>query len=225
MPSFEMNSAAVTRLSEFLRANRKGEKYFVAATTSLEVASLIIQTGETAVSLGGFMGADAVMTKDEFVDLVSNGQLRFVIAGGGPGGGLPPLGPGGPGGLPFGPAGGAPLGGPMAGPQVTGGQIPNGVGGPPGPGGPFGMGNSEIMTWVRENGRLVDPELWRPAEKNAKDQPAPAAPFGPMGGARQLYDLRPHAGWIEVSADESGARQRSEHAFVTTKNRGAIQRE
>jgi 4-amino-4-deoxy-L-arabinose transferase-like glycosyltransferase len=202
MPSFDMNTAAVTRLTEFLRANRRGEKYFVASPASMEVAPLIIHTGEPAVSLGGFMGADAIFTKDQFVNLVKDGGLRFVMTGSGPGSGLPPLGPGG---GPFGPGSGATLGigGPMA-----GGLPANGFGGPGGPAGPFGMGNSEIMTWVRANGKVVDPTLWRTDD----DQQLLPVPFGPMGNASQLYDLRPDAGWIEVADDGSQSRQQSDNS-------------
>ena len=191
MPGLDMKPQALTTLVEFLRTNRRGEKYLVASLTSMEVAPLIIHTGEPAVSLGGFMGADPVITKDRFIDLVKAGQLRFVIMGGGPGNGPPPFGPGNPNGGPgFGSSAGLV-------PPMPNGRGPRGFAGP---GVPFGMGNSEIMTWVRENGKPVDTKLWRPEEVNTDDSQTPPVRFGPMGGARELYDLRPDVGWIAVSS-------------------------
>ena len=181
MPSFEMNSAAVTKLLEFLRANRREEKYLVASPSCMEVAPLIIRTCEPAISLGGFMGADSVITKDQFVQFVLEGDLRFVMFGGGPGSGPPPFDPSG---LPFGP-----------GASPGRGEPP-----PGGPGGPFSTGNSEIMAWVRDNGKLVDAELWQAADASPEDPQGPPGRPGPMRGPRQLYDLRSADGWIEVSA-------------------------
>ena len=190
MPPMIASPQSTAKLLEFVRANRQGEKFLLAANSSMEVSSLIIESGEPAISLGGFMGADPVLTKDQFEELVKDQRLRFVLIGGGPGGG-PPGGGGGPppgvmpgrGRMPFGP------GGPMG-----GGPPPMG-GGPPGP---MGMGNSEIMAWVREHGELVDSKLWQ-HEDNSLDADGPPRGFGPMGGARRLYDLRPSAGLVTVS--------------------------
>ena len=127
------------------------------------------------------MGADSVITKDQFVQFVLEGDLRFVMFGGGPGSGPPPFDPSG---LPFGP-----------GASPGRGEPP-----PGGPGGPFSTGNSEIMAWVRDNGKLVDAELWQAADASPEDPQGPPGRPGPMRGPRQLYDLRSADGWIEVSA-------------------------
>ena len=193
MPPMVASPQSTAKLLEFLRANQQGEKYLMAANSSMEVSSLIIDSGESAISLGGFMGADPVLTKDEFEELVKDQRLRFVLVGGGPGGGGPP--PGamlGGGGGPFGP------GGPMGGgpPGSMGGGPPGPMGG--GPPGPMGMGNSEIMTWVREHGEVVDPNLWQ-HDDNDPNGDGPPRGFGPMRGARRLYDLRPAAGLVNVN--------------------------
>ncbi len=185
MPPMGMSMQSTAKLLEFLRANQQGEKYLMAANSSMEVSSLIIESGESAISLGGFMGADPVLTKDQFEELVKDQRLRFVLIGGGPGGGGPP--PGamlGRGGMPFGPGG--PMGGGPPGPAG---------GGPPGP---IGMGNSEIMTWVREHGEVVDAKLWQP-DDNSPDADGPPRGLGPMRGARRLYDLRPAAGLVNLN--------------------------
>ena len=130
MPGME-SEATTEKLVAFLKAHRHGERFLLAAPSTMEVSQIIITTGEPAISLGGFMGQDKVFTKDQFVAMVDGGQIRYVLLGGGPGGGGPP---GGPGSLPDGPPGG--------------------------PGGP-GSANAEILAWVREHGKPVDRALWR----------------------------------------------------------------
>jgi 4-amino-4-deoxy-L-arabinose transferase-like glycosyltransferase len=88
-----------SRLVDFLRANRRDERFLVAASSVMPVAPVIITTGEPAIALGGFMGADPAVTHDEFAHMVAEGQVRFVLVGGGPGGPGRPPGPG-PGGAP-----------------------------------------------------------------------------------------------------------------------------
>lgn len=172
------------KLVSFLRANRRGERIFVAAPSSMEVSSIIIHSGEGAVSLGGFMGADPVVTKEEFARMVGEGEIRFVLLGGGPGGGGgPPMGPGGPGGgMPF----------------------PPGVGPPMGPG---GTGNAELLAWIRENGQSVDAEYWRREEPPPNSEP-PSQKEGPnstasfarrMRMAAQLFDFRPELGLVKAT--------------------------
>ena len=58
----------------------------------------------------------------------------------------------------------------------------------------MGMGNSEIMTWVREHGELVETKLWKSEELSPGGLDRSPGMPGPMRGARQLYDLRPAAG-------------------------------
>ena len=182
MLPFETSPEATSKLLTFLKAQRQGEKYLVAANSSMEVSSLIIQSGEPAISLGGFMGADPVLSIDQFKTLVHQQQLRFVLIGGGPGGGPPP-------GMAFGDGNPARQGGFDGLPGADGGPPP----GPPG-GGPMGMGNSEIMTWVREHGELVETKLWKSEELSPGGLDRSPGMPGPMRGARQLYDLRPAAG-------------------------------
>ena len=48
---------------------------------------------------------------------------------------------------------------------------------------------TEVVKWVREHGKVVDPALWK-SEKAKTDAPRgfPAGPFGPEG--MNLYDCR-----------------------------------
>lgn len=180
------------KLVSFLKANQHGEKYLVAAQNSQSVSSIIIQTGEPAISIGGFMGGDPTITLDQFIQLVKGHQLRYMLLGG----------MGGRGGF------GGPGNGPVTQGQAQGGANAWGQGGPGGWGGPGGFGNvdpnsdrAKIAQWVRDNGKKVDPALWRVERPHSEtmesnpatqgNQPAPNNGFG--GGRRgmnvELYDL------------------------------------
>ena len=170
-----MDGRRSEKLVAFLRANRHGERIFVAAPSAMEVSPIIVHAGEPAVSIGGFLGSDPVFTKEEFARMVEDGQVRFVLLGGpggGPPGGGPPLPPGG---MPGGPPGGMPFP----------------------PGGPGGPGNAELLAWVRETGEAVDPKLWQddpPVDGAGGGPGGPGTPFRRMRGMNRLYDLNPGRG-------------------------------
>jgi 4-amino-4-deoxy-L-arabinose transferase-like glycosyltransferase len=76
-----------------------------------------------------------------------------------------------------------------------------GFGRPPGAEGP----QRALVDWVKQNGLLVDPALWRSAPMGAagRDDSQLRGPFG-VGtsgrpGSLQLYDLRPTAGLVPVA--------------------------
>ncbi|HEX8101913.1 MAG TPA: glycosyltransferase family 39 protein [Solirubrobacteraceae bacterium] len=86
-------------LIAYLQAHQGGAKYLVAAIGSQATASIIVATGEPVVTIGGFNGADPAPTAAELARMVRDGELKYVLLGGGggmggPGGG----GMGGPGG-------------------------------------------------------------------------------------------------------------------------------
>jgi len=165
-PPFRSRPGENDRLIEFLRANRRGERFFVVAEGCMPVAGIIIDTGESAIALGGFLGADPTVSEEQFAQMVQDGQVRFVLIGGP---GPPTMGGGGPGGFP---------------PPMAGG------GGPPG-----GPGNSAIRNWVKAHGKEVDPHLWR-SDESEGEQPGPAGPVGPPGRMNQLYDCKPELGLV-----------------------------
>jgi 4-amino-4-deoxy-L-arabinose transferase-like glycosyltransferase len=153
----------IHRLSEFLKANRHGEKYIVAAQNSQAVAPLIIQTGEPAIALGGFMGGDPIVTVHEFAEMVKEGQIRYFFLQGN--------------------------GGPGQWGQPGGQQRPGGNGGFGG----FNRGGAqaEIAQWVRDNGVPVDAKLWRVVDPRETAQaPVPGAFGFNRRGAQQLYELK-----------------------------------
>jgi 4-amino-4-deoxy-L-arabinose transferase-like glycosyltransferase len=181
---FQVDPSANARLVEFLRANRHGERILVAAQASMEVAPIIIATGEPAVSLGGFMGRDPILHADDFARLVEQGQVRFVLAG-----------ERGRGRRGFGPPGS---------PETPPGNAPGPWGGGPPPG---AFGNSEIIDYVRKHGKLVDPRLWRSKSPPEDPEPPPYEGrgrwFRPQDWQR-LYDCRPEMGLVEVNMQTDG---------------------
>ena len=70
------------KLIAFLKANYQGERFFLATLTARLAAPIIIQTGEPVAALGGFSGADPIVSQDVLAKMVEGGQLRFVITGG-----------------------------------------------------------------------------------------------------------------------------------------------
>jgi len=168
------------KLIEFLRANRRGERFLVVSAESMGVSSIIIETGEPAISLGGFLGADPTVTEEQFADMVRDGVVRFVLMGGPSAGMGPPGTPGSNGSL----------------------FPPPGVGGGGPPGGP---GNSPIVRWVRAHGKEVDPGLWRTDEPVGERAGRPG-PGGPPGFMNRLYDCKPELGLVGPAAGAGGSR-------------------
>ena len=74
----------------YLKAHQGSAKYLLAASGSQTTADVIIATGEPVVTIGGFNGADPAPTVAELAQLVSEGQVKYVLVseggGGGPGG-------------------------------------------------------------------------------------------------------------------------------------------
>ncbi len=170
MPPVPFGLEGHERLIDFLRANHHGERIMLAGLSAMEVAPVIIHSGEPAVSLGGFMGADPVVSPDNFRDMVQAGQVRFVLLGGpGSGGGPPGGGPGG---------AGEPLGG-----------------GPPLPG-PFGPNaNADLVAWIREHGKVVESHLWQDEDKDEPEGlPQGRGPMARLHRLARLYDCNPGRG-------------------------------
>ena len=81
--------AVDAELIAYLQANRDGAKYLVAVTGSQASAPIIIETGEAVVTIGGFGGGDPAPTVDQLAQMVADGELKYVLVGGGGMGGGP----------------------------------------------------------------------------------------------------------------------------------------
>ena len=72
----------------YLKNHRGGATWLVAVSNSQSAASIILQTGQPAISMFGFIGSDHAMTVQRLQQLVRAGKLHYVmVGGGGPGGG------------------------------------------------------------------------------------------------------------------------------------------
>lgn len=80
-----------TALIRYLEAHRDGAKYLVAVVSSNEADSIILETNQPVMALGGFSGSDPILTADQLAALVKSGTVRFFLLNGsgrgGPGGG------------------------------------------------------------------------------------------------------------------------------------------
>jgi 4-amino-4-deoxy-L-arabinose transferase-like glycosyltransferase len=79
-----------TSVLNYLEANTQNIKYLVAVPSSHPGSNLVLQTGRPVLFMGGFTGSDPVVNASSLSRLVADGELRYVLYGGG--------GPGGPGG-------------------------------------------------------------------------------------------------------------------------------
>jgi 4-amino-4-deoxy-L-arabinose transferase-like glycosyltransferase len=76
------STAANDRLVAFLQSQRQGERFTIAVPSSMLAAPLIIATGMPVIAMGGFSGADPILTPTRLQQLVDGHQLRFVMIGG-----------------------------------------------------------------------------------------------------------------------------------------------
>ncbi|GAA3089512.1 glycosyltransferase family 39 protein [Streptosporangium carneum] len=70
----------------YLKKNMGGATWLVAVSSAQSASSAILSTGLPVIAMGGFTGGDPAMTVDRLKALVSSGELRHVIPGGGRGG-------------------------------------------------------------------------------------------------------------------------------------------
>ena len=67
------------KLIGFLQANHRGERFLVATANTQVAAPIIIETGQPALAMGGFMGGDPILTPERLAELVAAAQVRFVM--------------------------------------------------------------------------------------------------------------------------------------------------
>jgi 4-amino-4-deoxy-L-arabinose transferase-like glycosyltransferase len=70
---------------EFLQANTQGMKYLLAVPSSGIGARYVLATGRPVLYMGGFGGNDNVVSANDLAQMVTEGELRYVLFGGGQG--------------------------------------------------------------------------------------------------------------------------------------------
>ena len=85
-----VRSTVDTALISYLEAHKGSAKYLVAVASSNEADSIILETNQPVMALGGFSGSDPILTTTQLAALVKSGAVRYFLlngsGGGGPGG-------------------------------------------------------------------------------------------------------------------------------------------
>jgi 4-amino-4-deoxy-L-arabinose transferase-like glycosyltransferase len=84
-PQLNDRNDADDDLVPYLQANTQDTEYMLAVLSSHDGSSLVLATGRPVLYMGGFNGADPVIDAEGLADLVANGELRYVLFGGGRG--------------------------------------------------------------------------------------------------------------------------------------------
>ncbi|RSN71770.1 glycosyltransferase family 39 protein [Actinomadura sp. WAC 06369] len=74
------------RMIDYLERNQGDATWLVAVPSAQEASQIILRTGRAAIAMGGFTGSDPAMTVEKLRRLVADGELRYIVGGGGMGG-------------------------------------------------------------------------------------------------------------------------------------------
>ncbi|MGQ9841357.1 MAG: ArnT family glycosyltransferase [Anaerolineae bacterium] len=85
VPARNEPNPADEALVTFLQAHTQDVKYLVAAPNAHIGAPLVLATGRPVLYMGGFGGGDPVIDAAGLAEMVTNGELRYVLFGGGNG--------------------------------------------------------------------------------------------------------------------------------------------
>jgi hypothetical protein len=78
----EVTSAMIT----YLKKHQDGATWLVAVATDQTASSIILESGQPVISMGGWSGSDDAMTLARLKGLVSSGELHYIVVGSGGGG-------------------------------------------------------------------------------------------------------------------------------------------
>ncbi|KPI24849.1 hypothetical protein OV320_8054 [Actinobacteria bacterium OV320] len=73
----EVSSAMIT----YLKKNQDGATWLVAVATDQTASSIILESGEPVISMGGWSGSDNAMTLAKLKSLVKAGKLHYIVVG------------------------------------------------------------------------------------------------------------------------------------------------
>jgi 4-amino-4-deoxy-L-arabinose transferase-like glycosyltransferase len=86
MPGMDSGSAN-SGLISYLEANDNGYFYLVTVSSANEASSIVLATGKPVLAMGGFTGSDPAMTVEKLQKMVADKEVRYILIGGGIGGG------------------------------------------------------------------------------------------------------------------------------------------
>ncbi|WCK55634.1 glycosyltransferase family 39 protein [Aneurinibacillus sp. Ricciae_BoGa-3] len=67
------------KLESYLKANYRQGTYFLATLNAMSAAPIMIDTNLPVMAMGGFMGADPVLTVEKLQKLAKDGQVRYFL--------------------------------------------------------------------------------------------------------------------------------------------------
>ncbi|WP_314224321.1 mannosyltransferase YkcB-related protein [Streptomyces zaehneri] len=73
----QVSSAMIT----YLKKNQDGATWLVAVATDQTASSVILESGEPVISMGGWSGSDNAMTLAKLKNLVKAGKLHYIVVG------------------------------------------------------------------------------------------------------------------------------------------------
>ncbi|MFE6822771.1 ArnT family glycosyltransferase [Streptomyces sp. NPDC057690] len=73
----QVSSAMIT----YLKKNQDGADWLVAVATDQTASSIILESGEPVISMGGWSGTDNAMTLAKLKSLVKAGKLHYIVVG------------------------------------------------------------------------------------------------------------------------------------------------
>jgi hypothetical protein len=65
----------------YLKKNQDGATWLVAVATDQTASSVILESGEPVISMGGWSGSDDAMTLAKLKSLVKAGKLHYIVVG------------------------------------------------------------------------------------------------------------------------------------------------
>ncbi len=68
-------------LSKYLLQHQHEATYIAAVPDTALAENIIIKTGEPVIAIGGFNGANPILTLEEFVNLVQSGKVKYFLNG------------------------------------------------------------------------------------------------------------------------------------------------
>ncbi len=84
-PDRNNNRGVDTALLAYLQANTQDAEYLLAVPSSMQGTAYVLETGRPVLYMGGFSGGDPVVNADDIAQMVADGDLSFVMIGGGRG--------------------------------------------------------------------------------------------------------------------------------------------
>lgn len=83
METPDSRNSSNSKLISFLKKNKtKNQKYLLVVTSSNSGTDIILNTNESVMCLGGFLGNNKPLTLSQFKALVKRGEIRYVMTGG-----------------------------------------------------------------------------------------------------------------------------------------------